>query len=350
MPLAGYEEVNYLLLNADGERTYGGVHHAAVDAHHCMVGLQDFHLLRAIGMHGAVVEELASHEEIDALEELRHLWVVDHRDVELSVVGHGVGCLAVAEGVANADGHHLSLHLVGVDLQVHLVLQSLEDHQDEREEERQRARAEVVARLAAQVHDGCHESDVDAVQEVAAAMVALLADVANAAEVDLADAALLQPADGLLHVVLVELPEVRKVVHHAIGHHAQHNLLALLLVNLHEAVHGIVQCRVASHDDDGLIAVGDEHFHQAVYAARVLALHVVVVDALSLQAPLNLLPPFLRRTPIARLRTIEYSPLLFVHIVGQYRLFCKNNRFSSNDKTFGDECLFFKGLKGSERE
>ena len=56
MPLAGDEEVNYLLLNADGERTYRGVHHAAVDAHHRMVGLQDFHLLRAIGMHGAVVE------------------------------------------------------------------------------------------------------------------------------------------------------------------------------------------------------------------------------------------------------------------------------------------------------
>ena len=64
-------------------------------------------------------------------------------------------------------------------------------------------------------------------------MVALLVDVADAAEVDFADAALVEPLYCLLHVVLLQFPEVGEVVHHSIRNDAQCYLVTMLLVDLH---------------------------------------------------------------------------------------------------------------------
>ena len=70
-----------------------------------------------------MVEEFAAHEEVEALDELRHAGMVDDAHVEQSVIRHGVGRLSVACSVADADGHHVALHGVGVYLQVHAVLE-----------------------------------------------------------------------------------------------------------------------------------------------------------------------------------------------------------------------------------
>ena len=91
--------------------------------------------------------------------------------------------------------------------------------------------------------------------------VAFLVDIANAAQVDLAHTTLDQPIDGLLYLIIVEIPELGKVVQHAIGYHAQSNLVAYGFLFHHQTVHGIVQGRVATHDYNGFVAVLYHHFH-----------------------------------------------------------------------------------------
>ena len=316
--LLGYEKVYHFLLHAHAERSDGRLHEASVDAHERLVRLDHFHLACTERVNAAVVEELAAHEEVEAFDELRHAGMVDHAHVEQSVIRHGVRRLSVACSVADADGHHVALHGVGVYLQVHAVLESLENHEHERAEERERARTEEVACLSAQVHDGSDESDVDAVEEVAAARLAVLVGVAYAAEVNLAHATLLEPLDGLLVVALAESPEMGEVVHESVGYHAERNGLAYASLGEHEAVDGVVKRRVAADDDNSLVSAIDHHLHQALHACRVLALQVVVLDAVRLQASLNLLPAL---AGVERLvfRAVEYAPTVVVnHIVSLF--------------------------------
>ena len=87
------------------------------------------------------------------------------------------------------------------------------------------------------------------------ALLALGIGIADAAQVDLADTPLDEPVDGLSDVILVKVPEPCKVVHHAIGYHTQRNLVTNLLLLHHQTVHSIIQCRVATYDDDGLVAI-----------------------------------------------------------------------------------------------
>lgn len=169
MCLFRHKEIHNFLLHGYSERTDGLVHESSVDAHECLACLENLYLACTIRMHTLVVEKLATQEEVEAFEELCHLRVVDHAHVEQSVVGHGVGRLSIAGGVAYAHGHYAALDVVVVDFDVHAILQPLEYHEQEREEERQCARTKIVACLSAQVHYRGYESDVYAVEEIAPA-------------------------------------------------------------------------------------------------------------------------------------------------------------------------------------
>ena len=125
------EEVDNLLLDIDFERPDGCVEQSAVHSHHGVDGLVDEYFLCPVGVYGAMVEELAGEEQVESLDELRHLRVVDDGDVEHAIVGYGVGCLPVSACTADADGHHAALDTLGVDADVHLVLHALEDHEQE---------------------------------------------------------------------------------------------------------------------------------------------------------------------------------------------------------------------------
>ena len=81
-------------------------------------------------MHAVVVQETPRDQQPDALDELYHLWVVDHRHVEHSVVGHGTGCLAVAGTLAHAYGHHAAVYDIAVDAQAHLIVHPMEEHDE----------------------------------------------------------------------------------------------------------------------------------------------------------------------------------------------------------------------------
>ena len=97
--------------------------------------LVESYLACAVGMNAARVEELAAQEEIPSLKELGNLGMIDHRHIEQTVVGHGVRSLSVAEGIAHTHRHHLALYLVIIDTQTHLILQTLEYHEDKGEDE-----------------------------------------------------------------------------------------------------------------------------------------------------------------------------------------------------------------------
>jgi len=257
--LLGDEEVDDLLLYPHLEGSHGTVPQTAIDANQRLGYLVESYLACAVGMNAARVEELAAQEEIPSLKELGNLGMIDHRHIEQTVVGHGVGSLSVAEGIAHTHRHHLALYLVIIDTQTHLILQTLEYHEDKGEDERQGARTQELARLAAHIHDGGNKSHVDAVEEVAVASLAMPVAIVDATNVNPAHTALTEPVDSLLDLALTETPVMGKVIHRTIGDYTERDALAHLGVKLHQAVDGIVESRVATGDDDSAVTIVDHH-------------------------------------------------------------------------------------------
>ena len=129
--LCRYEEVDNLLLDIDFERPDGCVKQSTVYSHHSVDGLVDEYFLCPVGVYGTMVEELAREEQVESLDELRHLRVVNHGDIEHAIIGNGVGRLPVASCASDAYRHDATLDTLGVDADVHLVLHALEDHEQE---------------------------------------------------------------------------------------------------------------------------------------------------------------------------------------------------------------------------
>ena len=284
------EEIDDLLLHIHPIVADGGFHQPSVDAHHRMFGIFHLHFPGAIGVHAAMVQEATCYQKPDALNQLNHLGMVDHAHVEHTVVRYGIRRLTIAGTTADTDRHHLALYLIAVDLQLHLVLHPMEKHDEERGYKRQGTRAEESARLPAQVHDVCRHADVQAVQEIAVALVAIGIEIADTAKIDLTDAPLDEPVYRLLDIVFVKLPETGEVVHDAIGDHAQGDAVSDGLLLHHQAVHRIVQSRVAAHDDDRLVAIADHHLHEPLDAVRRLTLHEIVIQATGIKHLLDLFP------------------------------------------------------------
>ena len=99
--LLGDEKVDDLLLYPHLEGSHGTVHQTAIDANQRLGYLVESYLARAVGMNAARVEELAAQEEIPSIKELGNLGMIDHRHIEQAIVGHGVGSLSVAKGIAH---------------------------------------------------------------------------------------------------------------------------------------------------------------------------------------------------------------------------------------------------------
>ena len=99
----------------------------------------------------------------------------------------------------------------------------------------------------------------------------------HAPQIHLAHTVFDEPVNGLLNLTFLEVPVTRKVVQHAIGNHPQRDGLTLLTLHFHQTVHRIVEGRVTPHDDDGLVAVIDEHTREALHAVSGFALHKVIL-------------------------------------------------------------------------
>ncbi len=130
-----------------------------------------------------MIEELSLHKEIDAFKELRHLRMINHRYIEQSIIRHGIWRLPIARCITDTHGHHPTLNHIRIDMDVHLVIQTLENHQDERKDERQGSGAEGMMSLASQVHDIGNEAHIDTVQEIADTLIPLLVGISDAPQV-----------------------------------------------------------------------------------------------------------------------------------------------------------------------
>ena len=148
---------------------------------------------------------------------------------------------------------------------------------------------------AAQIHDCGDKPHVHTIEEIAFASLALLIDITHQTKVYLLYSVSLEGFDGHGIIVLVQIPKVCKIIHHAVRNYAKGHFLTHILVHLHETVDSIVECRVATDDNDGMVSVVDKHSDQPVYAATAFTLHMVIQDVLFLKALLYLLPSAFRR-------------------------------------------------------
>ena len=209
--------------------------------------------------------------------------MVNQRHIEHAIVRHSTGRLPVSRAATDAHGHDLAVDDVAVDADIHLIFHAMENHEENRYNERQRARPQQRASLSAKVHHIGNESYVDTIQEIAMALLPLLIGISDTSQVDAAHAALYQPVDSLLQIALSEIPVACKIVHFAIGNDTQCYLVTLLTIYLHQTIDGIVECGVAAHDNNGFVAIVDEHSNQSFdtgtrFALYEIILHIAVVE------------------------------------------------------------------------
>ena len=136
--LFGYQEIDNFLYHCHLEWSNRCVHQSAVNPDQRMLRLLDHDLFGPVWMDASVIQEFSLDKEIESLKELCHFGMINHRYIQQAVIGYGIRSLSVALTVAHADGHDLTLDHIRIDLQLHLVVESLEDHQQELKDERQR--------------------------------------------------------------------------------------------------------------------------------------------------------------------------------------------------------------------
>ena len=102
-----------------------------------MLGIEHLYLSGTVRMHTLMVEELTFHKKIDSLEELGCLRMRYHRHIEQSVIWHSIRSLSISCSIAYTHRHHSTLDNIRIDFHMHLIVQTLEYHQDEGTEKRQ---------------------------------------------------------------------------------------------------------------------------------------------------------------------------------------------------------------------
>ena len=72
------------------------------------MGILEEHFPGTIGVNALMIEELSTKEEVYALKELGHLRMVNHRNIEHTIIRHGIRSLTITEAVAYTYRHHLT--------------------------------------------------------------------------------------------------------------------------------------------------------------------------------------------------------------------------------------------------
>ena len=165
--------------------------------------------------------------------------------------------------------------------------------------------------FSSQVHDGGDESDIDTVEEIATAFLPLLVHIADTTEVNLSDTTFFQRRHRLLDIAVAEPPEVGKVVHQSVRNNTQCHLFSFFRIYLHQTVYGIIERRISTNNDNGLITIVDKHSDEPFYALLILALHKVVIHALLLEHLLYFFPALV--TSPASSRAIKQPPFILVY-------------------------------------
>ena len=96
-------------------------------------------------------------------------------------------------------------------------------------------------------------------------MLAVFVGIAYASKIDFTNATLLEPLDSLIVVALSQSPKMGKVVHQTIWYNTKSNTLAYLAVGLHKTIDSIVEGRVATYNNNSLIAIVYHHLNKTIY-------------------------------------------------------------------------------------
>ena len=96
-----------------------------------------------------------------------------------------------------------------------------------------------------------------------------------------------------LFIVIAHVPVVGKVIADAVGDDAQADVFLVRSIGVHNAVDSIVQGAVATHDDDGMVAVVGQNAGQTFHRAEPFGLYVVISHVPAVHVFLDFFPPFL---------------------------------------------------------
>ena len=215
--------------------------------------------------------------------------MINHRHVQHAIIRYSTRCLSIPWSTSHTHIHHLALHRIAIDANVHLIFHTMKYHEENGNDERERSRAQQRTCLTTQVHHVSYQPHVNTVQEIAVARLSILVCISDTSQVNFTDTMLHEPVNGLFQIAFLEVPITSKIVHYPVGNHTQGNLIAHLSLHLHQTVHCIVQGGVTSHYDDGFVTIVNKHIHQSLNAFRRFALYKVEIYFALVQQPLYLL-------------------------------------------------------------
>src|SRR5574344_2990160 len=119
--------------------------------------------------------------------------------------------------------------------------------------------------LAAKIHNRRNQTYVDAIQEVAVTFHVFLVRIVNAPDVNFPDSVSDQSVDGAPHVAFVIIPIFGIIVEHAVGNDTDADGVTQRFLYFHQAVHGVIESGVTTHNHNSLITVVDQHSHQPLH-------------------------------------------------------------------------------------
>ena len=163
--------------------------------------------------------------------------------------------------------------------------------------------------LPAKVHHVGDEPHVDTIEKIAMALFSLFVLITDTAQIYLAHTMLDKPVDSLFQIAFLEVPIAGEIIHGTIWYDAQRNLVTHLLLFLHQTIDSIVQSRIATHHNDGLVTIMDKHGHKSFHTVSRLALHEIVLNLAFVQCFLDSFSLLV----VMSFGTIQYAPSVLLH-------------------------------------
>lgn len=108
--------------------------------------------------------------------------MIDQRDVEHAVVGYGTGGLSITWATTDAHGHYFAVDDVAVNLDMHLILHTVEDHKEDRHYESKSLGTQEGTSLTTKIHNVGNKANIDTVEEVTVTAFSLLVLIADTAQ------------------------------------------------------------------------------------------------------------------------------------------------------------------------
>ena len=153
--------------------------------------------------------------------------------------------------------------------------------------------------------------NTEAIEEISVASLVLFVCIANTTQIHFSHSFLHDDVNAPFQLIILYVPEMREVVHQAIGYYPQRDGFPNFFRNLHETIDGIVESGVTSHYNQRFVSIVDHHFDQPVNTTGILALYEVIIDPFVFQTFLHFFP-FGIWSESTTFRAKNYSPLVAV--------------------------------------